>query len=120
MLADSVLILHFALVLFVVAGALLIWLGIALHWQWVRARLFRVTHLGLIGFVAVQSLLGLTCPLTLLEDHLRGRQGETGFIARWLHRWLFYSAPEWVFAAIYVAFAALVALTYWRFPPRKP
>ena len=119
MLADGVLLLHFSFVLFVVAGALLIWAGIALDWRWVRNRPFRVAHLAAIGFVAVQSLLGLTCPLTLLEDHLRGEQGGVGFIARWLHRWLFYSAPEWVFAAVYIAFAALVALTYWRFPPRN-
>lgn len=119
MLADGILLLHFAFVLFVVAGALLIWIGIALDWQWVGNRLFRTAHLAAIGFVALESLFGLACPLTVLEDHLRGREGGTGFIAGWLHRWLFYSAPEWVFAAVYLAFGALVTLTYWRFPPRK-
>lgn len=118
MLADLVLIVHFAFVLFVVGGALLIWLGIGLGWQWVRKRAFRLAHLAAIGFVALESLLGLACPLTLLEDSLRGSQSATGFVARWLHRWMFYSAPEWLFTAVYIAFALLVALTYWRFPPR--
>ena len=119
MLADAVLIVHFAFVLFVVIGALLIWCGMALDWHWVRNRMFRIAHLAAIAFVALEALLGLACPLTVLEDALRGSPTASGFVARWLHRWLFYSAPEWVFTGIYTAFAALVALTYWRFPPRR-
>ena len=57
--------------------------------------------------------------LTTLEDELRGASDPQGFIARWLQRGLYYSAPDWVFSAVYVGFALLVALTYWRFPPRR-
>lgn len=118
MLADIVLVMHFAFVLFVVIGALMIWIGVALRWSVVRNRTFRRLHLVAIGFVALESLFGLACPLTVLEDDLRGTRSPSGFIARWLHRWMFYSAPDWLFTTSYVVFAALVALTYWRFPPR--
>jgi len=53
------------------------------------------------------------------EDALRGRAHEAGFVQRWIHAWLFWSAPAWVFTTIYVAFGGLVALTWWRFPPRR-
>ena len=36
LLADVVLVLHFAYVLFVVGGLVAIWLGCALGWRWVR------------------------------------------------------------------------------------
>lgn len=119
MLADFILVVHAAFVLFVVIGALMIWLGWLFGWRWVRSLWFRRIHLASIAFVAIETLLGLTCPLTTLEDALRGEAGAQGFIARWLHRWLFYGAPDWVFSVAYVSFALLVALTYWRFPPRR-
>mgnify|MGYP000341895301 CR=1 FL=1 len=119
MLADFILVVHTAFVLFVVVGALLIWLGWLFGWAWVRSPWFRRLHLAAIVFVAIETLLGLTCPLTTLEDELRGASDPQGFIARWLQRGLYYSAPDWVFSAVYVGFALLVALTYWRFPPRR-
>jgi hypothetical protein len=32
---------------------------------------------------------------------------------------LFYNAPSWVFTLIYSLFGALVAATWWRWPPRR-
>jgi polyferredoxin len=117
--ADAILVLHFAFVAFVVAGLAAIWLGAALQWNWVRARRFRVAHLAAIFFVAAEALAGAVCPLTVWEDALRGRESETSFIARWVHRVMFYNLPEWVFTAAYVAFAIIVLATYWLVPPRR-
>ena len=119
MLADAILVLHFLFVLFVVGGFALIITGAALHWDWVRARAFRLAHLGAITFVAAESLLGLACPLTVWEDALRrGGPQEASFVGRWLGRLLYYDFPEWMFAAAYVVFACAVVLA-WRFiPPR--
>ena len=116
--ADLLLILHAAFVAFVVLGLPAIWLGLALGKGWARSPGFRIAHLAAILFVAGEALLGLTCPLTLWEDALRGTSGEQGFIERWVHAWLFWSAPPWVFTAAYVAFAGAVAWTWWRWPPR--
>jgi uncharacterized protein DUF2784 len=119
-LADLVLAVHFAFVLFVVGGLAFTWTGAALGWRWVRNFWFRVVHLAAIVFVAAQSLLGFACPLTIWEDRLRGGPfGQAGFVARWMHRILFWSLPEWVFTTLYVVFAVLVALTLWRIPPRR-
>ena len=116
--ANAILIVHFAFVSFVTGGLLLTWLGVALHWHWVRNAWFRLVHLLAICFVATEALLGMTCPLTVWEDTLRGTSGRTGFIARWLHRLMFYQVPEWVFTVSYLAFALIVLLTYWLVPPR--
>ena len=118
-LADAVLVVHAAFVLFVVGGLAAIWLGLARGWRYARDPWFRGAHLAAIAFVAVESVLGYACPLTLWEAALRGTRADEDFIARWVHAWLFWTAPAWVFTTIYVAFAGLVAWTWWRWPPRR-
>ena len=117
LLADLIVIVHFLFVLFVVGGLALIWTGAACGWRWVRNFWFRAAHLAAIAFVAGESLAGIWCPLTVWEDALRGAHAEESFVARWIHRILFYSFPEWVFTIAYVAFAVAVAATWWRVRP---
>lgn len=112
LLADLILIVHFAFVLFVVGGLPAIWIGAARRWRWVRNRRFRIAHLAAIVFVAGEALAGVWCPLTLWEDALRGSGEDRSFIARWLHRILFYDFPGWVFTVAYVLFALAVVATY--------
>ncbi len=120
-LADVVLAVHVAFVAFVVGGFALILAGIARGWAWVRNPAFRWAHLGAIGFVALEALAGIACPLTVWEDLLRrGTPGEASFVGRWLARLLYWDLPPWVFTVTYVAFAAAVAFVLWRHPPRRP
>jgi Protein of Unknown function (DUF2784) len=119
LLADIVLVAHFAFVAFVVGGLAAIWIGAAAGWRWVRNFRFRVAHLAAIVFVAAEALLGIMCPLTVWEDALRGRESETGFIARWIHGLMFYQLPGWVFTVAYVTFALVVTMTYRLVPPGK-
>ena len=118
MLADLVLLLHAAFVLFVVGGLVATWAGAVLGLEWARNPWFRGLHLAAIAFVVVQSLLGYACPLTIWEDALRATATEEGFIQRWVRALLYWSAPQWVFTAVYAAFGALVAATWWIVPPR--
>lgn len=123
-LADAVLVLHAAVVAFVVAGLPLAVLGNRLGWAWANRRGWRLAHLAAIGLVALQAWLGQHCVLTLLESALRRRAGaapyEGSFIAHWLQRLLFFDAPMWAFTVAYTAFAAAVALAWWRYPPGSP
>ena len=121
LLADTVLILHATFVGFVVVGLALVWLGAWRGWAWVRGIWFRTLHLCAIVLVALEALVGLACPLTLLEDWLRiGVDTQTGFVQRWLQRLLYWDLPAWVFTVTYVCFAGAVALTFVLFPPRRP
>jgi len=117
LLADLVLVVHVAFVLFVVGGLVAIVAG-ARHWGWVRNRTFRFAHLGAIAFVVAESLLGIACPLTVWEDALRGGGPPQSFIGRWTARLLYYNFPEWVFVVLYCAFAAAVVWAWRRVPPR--
>ncbi len=124
LLANVVLMLHVAIVLFIISGLLLTLLGGALRWQWVKNFWFRALHLGGIAYVAMEAWLGIVCPLTTLEVWLRGQAGqatyEGDFIAHWLGQLLFYQAPPWVFTAAYSAFTLLVVLSWVLVPPRRP
>jgi len=120
LVADVILVVHFAFVLFVVGGFALILLGAALGWRWIRSPAFRYLHLGAIVFVALEALVGMACPLTVWEDTLRRASvDDPSFVGRWVSRLLYYDLPPWVFTAAYVLFAlAVVAAIVW-IPPRR-
>jgi hypothetical protein len=110
-MADVILVVHFLIVVFIVGGLVLVWVGAALGWGWVRNPWFRYLHLGAIGFVAAEALLGVVCPLTVWEDMLRGGVRAESFIGRWVRYFLYYNAPEWVFSLVYGAWAAATLAT---------
>jgi hypothetical protein len=119
-LADTILVVHFAFVLFVIGGFALILAGAIGGWGWIRNPAFRYTHLAAIVFVAIEAIVGVACPLTLWEDALRHATPEApSFIGRWVSRLLYYDLPGWVFTVTYVLFAVAVGVTLWLIPPRS-
>ena len=116
-MADALLVVHFLIVVFIVGGLVLVWLGAALGWGWIRNPWFRYLHLGAIAFVAAEALIGMACPLTIWEDMLRGGVRPQSFVGRWVYRLLYYQAPEWVFTAAYVAWAIATLVTLRLVPP---
>jgi len=119
LLADALLVVHFIIVAFIVGGLVLVWLGAALRWQWIRNPWFRYLHLGAIAFVAAEALAGVACPLTVWEDALRGGLQPGSFVGRWMQRLLYYQAPEWLFTLAYGLWTAATLLTLWLAPPRR-
>ena len=119
MIADVILVVHFGIVLFIVGGLIAVWIGAALGWRWIRNPWFRYLHLGAIAFVAAEALLGIACPLTVWEDLLRGGVRPESFVGRWVHRLLYYRAPEWVFTLGYVLWTLATLLTLRLVPPRR-
>ncbi len=122
-LADLVTAFHLGYVLFVVAGFILIVIGMYLKWRWTRNLWFRLAHLSAIVGVAIEALMGITCPLTLLEIKLRYNsplyEGETSFLGSIMRSMLYYDAPEWLFIVIYSAFAVTVTATFVLVPPTR-
>ena len=78
MIADIIVFVHFAFVLFVVLG------GVLAFW-WPRVIW---AHIPAVVWGVLIEFTGEICPLTPLENHLRRRQGEPGyeedFIARYV------------------------------------
>src|SRR5579864_4652842 len=101
LLADAVVGIHALYVGFVVFGLIAILLGRAMGWRWVRSPYVRILHLAAIGFVCLESIAGIDCPLTTLENGLRLAAGQNGyggdFLGYWLDRLIFYDAPPRVF-----------------------
>ena len=122
--ADVVTVIHAGYVAFVVIGFVTILVGWAARWHWVRNLYFRSVHLAMILFVCCEALAGTTCPLTVWENALRIRGGESGysrdFIGYWFDWLIFYEAPAGVFTAVYLTFGALVLLAFWFVPMQWP
>jgi hypothetical protein len=123
LIADALLVLHVGIVAFVVLGTLLILAGGWRGWRWVRNLAFRIVHLGLVLFIALQAWLGRLCPLTVWEQALRNRGGQAtygeSFMQHWLSQVIFYEAPWWSFVAAYTLFFALVLAAWWWIRPRR-
>ena len=124
LLADILLLIHFAFVAFVVLGFVAIWIGYFCRWPFVRNLRFRIAHLAAIGFVLAESLGGIVCPLTTWENQLRTRAGQDAaysgsFIQHWFGRILFHDWSERTFTVIYAAFFVFVVLTFWVVSPKR-
>lgn len=121
LLSDFVVAFHLAYASFVLVGFMLILAGALFGWHWIRNRVFRWVHLGCIGVVAVEAVIGQICPLTLLENWLLVGSGQGGyertFIGQLIYDLLYYDFPAWVFTVAYVSLAGLTALTFVLIPP---
>jgi len=116
-LADLVLLIHFGVAAFVTSGFLLIPIGALFGWRWVRLRIFRIVHAGLMIFVALEAAMGMTCPLTLIEANLRGIEAQESFMAYQLSRLLYWDLPINFFFGFYMACLAWVIGLWFCCPP---
>jgi hypothetical protein len=113
-LADLVVGLHGAFVLFVVFGGLLVW-------RWPRAAW---VHLPAAAWGAVIEFAGWVCPLTPLENRLRALAYEPGYTGDFVARYVFpVLYPEGLTREVQVtlglAVVVLNALIYWRVLARR-
>ena len=77
-LADLVLVVHLAFVLFVVLGGLLV-----LRWPWVAA-----LHIPAAIWGVLIEYSGWICPLTPLENSLRRSGGEAGYSGGFIQHYI--------------------------------
>jgi hypothetical protein len=123
-LADLMVAIHVGYVGYVVVGQLVIWLGWAMRWQFVRNFWFRATHLLAIAVVAYEELMNIRCPLSVWEEYFREKAGQVPsgetFLGRMLHSLLFCDFDKSTFTAIYYTALAVVMLTLVFCRPRWP
>jgi len=121
-LADFTAAIHLGFVAFVVWVELLILLGAVLGWEWVHDPVLRCIHFALVGYVGIQDVLGRICPLTIWENNLRAKAGQTrsdrSFIARVVHSLLMCDLDERTLRRIRLSFAAVVTITFFAVWPR--
>jgi hypothetical protein len=105
-LADAVLSLHFAFVLFVVFGGLL-------AFRWPRVA---YVHVPIALYGVIIELLGFVCPLTPLEIWLRRQGGEAGYEGGFIEHYITAALypTQYVLAGLVFAINAVVYVLLWR------
>jgi len=111
-LADAVLVLHLAFILFVMLGGLLV-----LHRPWLA-----LLHLPTAIWGALIEFAGWICPLTPLEKQLRALAGEEaykgGFISHYLVPLIYPDGLtreiQWLLGTLVLAVNAAVYFRLWR------
>lgn len=123
-LADAVLLLHLAIILFNVFGLVAIPLGAWRGWGFVRVFWWRALHLAILAAVALQAVLQRICFLTVWQFDLLqpagGPAAPAPLIAGWIDRLIYWPLPLWVFAVLYVAVCLYALLLWLLVPPRLP
>jgi hypothetical protein len=112
LLADTVMLVHFAFIVFVVAGALLL-----RRWPWLAW-----LHLPAALWGAYAVLSGTICPLTPLENHLRAVAGEQGYTGGYIEHYLLpviyppglTRGVQWLLGSGVVAVNAVLYARWWR------
>lgn len=111
MAALSILTLHLAIIVFNVAGCILVPIGAWRGWRWVQRFWWRLAHLLSLAVVALQALLGRACFLTIWQGDFAGTGHVQPMIAGWIDHLIYWPLPLWVFAIAYVVvFVYVVAL----------
>ena len=110
---------HFLLAAFVALGLVVIPFGYKFGWSWVRNRRLRISHAAVMGFVTAETIVGLTCPLTILEHNLRGDSPTQSFVGYWMQRVLYWDLPHEVFIISYLA-CTMFVVCLWKYCPPAP
>ena len=118
--ADIVLVIHFCIVVFITSGFFLIPIGYTANWDWTSNVKLRISHCGMMVFVTLETLLGITCPLTSLENILRGITQSESFIGYWIQQLVYWDFPTHIFFILYCIFLGWTLLMWRIFPPKRP
>jgi hypothetical protein len=113
--ADLVVLLHFAFILFVVLGGLVVF-------RWPR---FMWLHMPAAAWGAFIEFSGRVCPLTPLENRLRIAAGETGYSGGFIEAYLIPvvypdSLTRWVQISLGVGVVAINLVFYGLIVARRP
>ena len=118
MFADIILILHFLVVIFITVGFVLIPIGYHYNWSWIKNFKLRLFHFGLIFIVTLETLVGITCPLTSIENYLRGINNSKSFISFWIEKIIYWDFPTSFFMFLYFVFLGWTLLMWKIYPPK--
>jgi hypothetical protein len=88
LIADIVMLIHFAFIAFVVGGQSLIMIGYRRKWRRATTRVIRGIHALCALYVVVQAWAGQWRPLTLLENRYRQAAGQETYWRSGRNLWI--------------------------------
>ena len=118
LIADIVLVFHFCISIFITAGFFLIPIGYNFGWGWIANIKLRIFHCAMMVFITLETLVGITCPLTSIENSLRGIHQSESFIGYWIKQIIYWDFPTQFFIILYCIFLGWTFLMWKLFPPR--
>ena len=119
LIADIILVFHFCIVIFITFGFFLIPIGYKYGWSWIMNRKLRIYHCGLMAFITLETLLEISCPLTLIENSLRGIDQSKSFIAYWVKQIIYWDFSAQFFVILYCIFLGWTILIWKLCPPKN-
>ena len=117
--ADTILILHFLVIIFIISLYFLIPYGYSKNWKFAKNYKIRLAHLMLIFFITLETFLGIICPLTTLENDLRGQLYSETFISFWISKVIYWDLPTTFFIVVYTIFLIFAIILWLKFLPKK-
>ena len=117
MIADLLLLIHFGLAACTTSGFFIIPLGYKFGWNWIKKRNLRLVHLFLMGVITTETIVGLTCPLTVLENMFRDVDYSMSFMSYWVVEILYWDLPSQVFVLLYSLCFGWVLILWKICPP---
>ena len=118
-ISDVVLVFHFIIIIFICFGFLLVPIGYKMKWIWLSNLKLRFFHLSLICFVTIEAIIGMTCPLTIIENIFNENKYSQSFIKFWVSKIIYWDLPTLFFIILYT-FCAFWTILMWKiFPPKK-
>ena len=72
-----------------------------------------------MGFVSIEAILGMTCPLTTLEAELRGTTNQEWFLGFWIDKILYWNLPATFFLVLYLVCFSWAVVLWFIAPPKK-
>ena len=118
-MADVVLISHFCVVFYVTFGLLILPIGYMFNWIWTRHRKMRLIHASFVGFITLEAVLGIACPLTQIEIYLRNIDFSQSFVSYWITELIYWDLPKAFFIILYLSCSSWSLLFWVIHPPMK-
>ena len=118
-IADIILLLHFFVVIFITSLFFLVPIGFKYKWEWTRIKFLRLTHLILMFLITIETVLGITCPLTIIEHNLRNFITSHSFVSYWISKFIYWDLPTSFFLMLYIICLIWTIYMWIIYPPNK-
>ena len=118
-IATFILILHFSIIIFIVGLFFLIPIGYRCGWVWQKNKKIRLFHLFLISIVTLETCIGVACPLTIIENNLRGVYVSNSFVYNFFNKMIYWDFPTVFFLITYLISLSWTIFMWFIFPPKK-
>ena len=116
---NLIIFIHFLIVLFITFLLFFIPIGYKFSWKFMRNKKLRLSHFLLMSFVTIETILGIACPLTTIENHLSDNKYDKTFISFWMEKVIYWDFPSSFFIILYSACLTWVIIMWKIYPPQK-